>query len=78
MTNLSADGEAHAPRRRLLGDNYLDEQEEAQELGVTVRTLRHWRARGEGPPYIKIGRSVYYPVTASLVWLSAGGSAEAA
>ena len=31
-----------------------------QELGVTVRTLGRWRARGLGPASIKLGRVRVY------------------
>jgi predicted DNA-binding transcriptional regulator AlpA len=32
----------------------------ADELGLSPRTLEGWRRRGEGPPYLKIGRRVKY------------------
>ena len=39
---------------------YLREQEVAEITGRAVPTLRNERHRGEGIPYIKIGRSVRY------------------
>lgn len=32
----------------------------ADQLGLSPRTLEGWRRRGEGPPYLKIGRRVKY------------------
>ncbi|WP_229179198.1 MULTISPECIES: helix-turn-helix domain-containing protein [Bradyrhizobium] len=34
----------------------------AEEVSVTVGTLRNWRAMRTGPAYIKIGKAVLYPV----------------
>jgi hypothetical protein len=55
---------------RLLG-GYLNEDEEASALGVVTRTLRSWRQRGEGPPYVKVGRQVFYPIDGGTAWLKA-------
>jgi Helix-turn-helix domain len=41
-------------------DAALNENQGAEFLGVSVRTLQAWRVRGGGPPYVKIGRSVRY------------------
>jgi hypothetical protein len=38
----------------------LNENQAAEFLGLSVRTLQTWRVRGGGPPYCKIGRSVRY------------------
>ncbi len=35
---------------------------------VSVGTLRNWRAQRVGPPFIKIGKSVLYPVQALDEW----------
>ena len=40
--------------------NLLIEQEVADRLGVSARTLQHWRLVGGGPIYIKVGRCVRY------------------
>jgi hypothetical protein len=50
-------------------DGYLNEDEEASALGVVTRTLRSWRQRGEGPPYVKVGRQVFYPIDDGTAWL---------
>jgi predicted DNA-binding transcriptional regulator AlpA len=41
-------------------DAALNENQAAQFLGVSVRTLQAWRVRGGGPRYVKIGRAVRY------------------
>src|SRR6266478_5781504 len=38
----------------------LDEQEVSKRLSVSVNTLRYWRACGDGPNYVKLGRLVRY------------------
>jgi Helix-turn-helix domain len=32
----------------------------ADRWGLSPRTLENWRWRGEGPPFVKIGRKVVY------------------
>ena len=39
----------------------LTPNEVAERLGVTTRTLRKWRARGEGPEFYKYLHVVRYP-----------------
>jgi Helix-turn-helix domain len=41
-------------------DAALNENQAAEFLGVSVRTLQAWRVRGGGPHYCKIGRAVRY------------------
>jgi hypothetical protein len=50
-------------------NDYTSEHDAAQQLKQTVRTLRAWRHRGEGPTWIKIGKRVYYPNTGIPAWL---------
>ena len=38
----------------------LNEQAVADRLGVSVRTIQHWRLVGGGPVFIKVGRCVRY------------------
>src|SRR5882762_5436426 len=42
----------------------LDEQEVSRRLSVSVNTLRYWRASGDGPNYVKLGRLVRYDAVA--------------
>lgn len=39
-------------------------------LGKTTRTLERWHARRKGPPRIKIGNLVLYPVAELPAWLA--------
>ena len=39
-----------------LEEDLINEQKAAKRLDVSVWTLRSWRCRGIGPPYIKMGR----------------------
>ncbi len=38
-------------------------------LGMTPETLRNWRYRGDGPPFLKVGRSVRYRLFDLAEWL---------
>jgi hypothetical protein len=42
--------------------DYLTDAEMAKLRGVTPRTQRAERQRGEGPPWVRDGRQVLYPV----------------
>jgi hypothetical protein len=52
-------------------ENHLPEEEAAAGIGKTPRTLQSWRQQGIGPPYVKIGKTVYYERSALLGWLKA-------
>jgi predicted DNA-binding transcriptional regulator AlpA len=41
-------------------DNLFKERQVAQILNNTVGTLHVWRHRGQGPKFVKVGRSVRY------------------
>ena len=38
----------------------LNEQQAAETLALSVRTLQAWRVRGGGPRFVKLGRAVRY------------------
>lgn len=40
----------------------LTEREAGQYLSSSTHTLQKWRRTGEGPKYVKVGRSVRYPL----------------
>jgi predicted DNA-binding transcriptional regulator AlpA len=47
----------------------IDETEVAAILGVSLRTLRRWRANGDGPPWQKLGvKWVRYPRAGVTEW----------
>ncbi|WJY20086.1 helix-turn-helix domain-containing protein [Alteriqipengyuania flavescens] len=45
------------------------EIEVADRLNLSVRTLQGWRLRGEGPHFLKFGRSVRYSSAAIESWV---------
>jgi predicted DNA-binding transcriptional regulator AlpA len=49
-------------------DALLFGAEMAYLLGLSVRTLESLRLRGDGPPYVKLGRAVRYNRLAGLEW----------
>ena len=52
----------------------LTEDEYAAQRGVSVRTVQRERALRSGPPYIKMGRKVFYRPAAIETWLLALGT----
>jgi len=50
----------------------LTQSEAAQVLGVRPATLNFWRARGEGPPFVRISkRCVRYRCADLQAWIDA-------
>ncbi len=49
----------------------LRQEQAAQFLNVSVRTLEAWRHRGGGPRYVKLHRCVRYRRADLLDWLDA-------
>jgi len=47
----------------------LKPSELKSEFGIPLSTAAKWRMRGDGPAYIKIGRSVRYEANAVRDWL---------
>ena len=45
-----------------------DEVAERYRGEITVGTLRNWRALRIGPPFVKIGKAVLYPVEQLDAW----------
>jgi hypothetical protein len=53
-------------------DELLTEDEARVEVGIKcTRTLRRWRDLRQGPPFVRIGRRVYYRRGALRQWLLA-------
>jgi predicted DNA-binding transcriptional regulator AlpA len=51
--------------------NLISETDLATRPNLSVKTLRGWRRRGEGPPFLRLGRrSVRYELTAVDKWLA--------
>lgn len=47
--------------RRVLNENEL-----AQRLGLSPKTLQRWRSEGRGPRYLKLSKHVSYPLEAVI------------
>jgi predicted DNA-binding transcriptional regulator AlpA len=48
----------------------MDEKELCSTLGIAAVTATKWRAKGEGPPFVKLGRLVRYRRTEVAEWLA--------
>lgn len=54
------------------GPVLLRPEEAARRLGLTVRALDKWRARGIGPRYVRLSaRAIRYPLDALEAWVTA-------
>ena len=61
-------GNEHDDRSGLL-DGWMTRAELAAALGVTPDTVCRWATEGTGPPYVRIGRKVYYHRDAVRDWI---------
>ena len=52
-------------------DALLREQDAADLLSLSVRTLQSWRNRIAGPPFIQVGRAVRYRRRDLIAWIDA-------
>jgi hypothetical protein len=52
-------------------ENLRTENEQAERLGVTVKTLRRWRDCHYGPAFTRLGRSYFYTPLAEAAFLAA-------
>lgn len=60
-------------------DGLLKEQDAAELLSLSVRTLQAWRVRLAGPAFVHVGRAIRYRRRDLLDWISAntcGGRVE--
>ena len=49
-------------------DGYLTVKEVALRYPVTVAQLNGWRAKGEGPSFVRVGKRILYPVATTAAW----------
>lgn len=49
---------------------YISEVEASARLGAAVKTLRTWASRRQGPPRVKVGRTVLYREESLAAWLA--------
>lgn len=49
---------------------YLNSEQTAEYLGISVATLKNWRKRGDGPPFIKVNaRLIRYQQSDLDTWM---------
>jgi hypothetical protein len=53
----------------LLLAGFISEAELAKQLNIGLRTLRHWRKAGIGPPIVYLGRRPVFKITSVQAWL---------
>jgi hypothetical protein len=46
------------------------EEQEAARIGLAPKTLANQRCRGDGPPFLKVGRLVRYDPELTDAWLA--------
>lgn len=49
---------------------YNTEEQEAKRIGFAPKTLANQRCRGDGPPFLKVGRLVRYDPELTDQWLA--------
>lgn len=57
-----------APSAGLLAD-YLGEDDVSREIHKSKRTLRQMRQSRTGPPWIVLGKTIYYPIDGFRTYL---------
>jgi hypothetical protein len=57
---------ANNPKRKVLLDDYIDEDEAAREIGCKPRTLR---SIPDGPPYVILNKKRRYHIDGFRRWL---------
>lgn len=58
------------PAFRLLEEEYLTIAGLGHLLGKAERTINWWREDRQGPPFIRVGRTILYKKSSVLKWLS--------
>lgn len=54
-----------ARTQNLSEDALLTEDEAADSLRISVRTLQAWRLKAAGPPFVRVGRTIRIAVATS-------------
>lgn len=54
---------------KTMSDELLTDVELAEMLTLKVATVRGWRLKKQGPPYVKVGRMVRYSKDSVTQWL---------
>lgn len=52
-----------------LFEGYIDEHEYCRQRGVSLRTAQRDRQLRQAPPYLLVGKKVYYRIAAVREWM---------
>lgn len=52
----------------MIDETYLTSREMAAKMRVAEVTLRQWRMKREGPPFVQFGRRILYPLSQFVAW----------
>lgn len=52
-------------------DRFLTTKEAAELLGIRPNTLEHWRSKGKGPTFERVGSAIRYRLSDIELWLTA-------
>jgi predicted DNA-binding transcriptional regulator AlpA len=70
MTNSNLRGRAPSEKPATIIPAVLTPKEAAQRLRLSSSWLAKARMRGDGPPYIQIGRAIRYTEAALIQWMN--------
>lgn len=51
-------------------DRFLRPSQVEERYPLRAQTLASWRVKGIGPPYVRVGRMIVYPIEAIESWLA--------
>jgi hypothetical protein len=51
-------------------EGYAPEDEYCRVRGISQRQAQRERQSGSGPPFVKVGREVYYNISSFRAWLA--------
>ncbi len=54
----------------------LTEDDTAEVLHKSPKSLERWRAEGGGPPFVRVGKTPLYPRAALAAWLEGQSAAS--
>ena len=60
---------AGADLQGLIDTHYLNREQLARELKITVRAIDRMRALGTAPPSVKVGKRLFFRRDAVMAWL---------
>jgi excisionase family DNA binding protein len=67
-----AQAKENRPTGKPFRPELLTPKEAADYLRMSLSWLAKARMRGDGPPFVRVGRSIRYPEAALVQWMRAG------